>query len=97
MPDPLILSYMKHWLGQKGWRMLHYASFALFVIAIAHGVVAGTDSGEIWVQLFYLGSGLTVLFLTFFRILAARNQGKLTRAAKPAACAETVNATHRAV
>lgn len=75
----VLSTYMKRWLGQKGWRMLHYASFALFVMAIAHGVIAGTDSGEIWVQLFYLGSGLTVLFLTFFRILAARNQAKLTR------------------
>jgi hypothetical protein len=36
-----------------------------------HGLFAGTDSKQ-WVQFMYLGSGLAVLFLTFFRILASR-------------------------
>ena len=69
--------YAKRWIGQKGWRALHYASFALFAGALVHGVAAGADTGEAWAQVIYLGSGLSVMFLTFFRILAARNQSKL--------------------
>ena len=72
-------TYAKRWLGQRGWRALHYASFLLFIAAVAHGVIAGTDSGEAWAQVVYLGGGLAVLFLTFFRILAARNQAKPAR------------------
>jgi len=64
--------YLKRVIGQKGWRALHYATFALFVGATAHGVFAGTDSREQWAQITYLSSGLLVLFLTFFRILASR-------------------------
>jgi hypothetical protein len=58
----------------------------LFVLALAHGVFAGTDSGEQWAQLTYLATGLTVLFFTFFRILAARRAGAPAKpAAKPRA------------
>jgi len=64
--------YLKRFIGQQGWRALHYATFALFVGATVHGVFAGTDSREQWAQLAYLSSGLLVLFLTFFRILASR-------------------------
>jgi predicted ferric reductase len=77
--------YAKRWIGQKGWRTLHYASFALFAGALVHGVAAGADTGETWAQVIYLGSGLSVMFLTFFRIFAARNQAMLaTKNARPA-------------
>ena len=26
------------WIGQKGWRRLHYASFAAFVLALGHAL-----------------------------------------------------------
>ena len=68
--------YAKQWIGQRGWRMLHYASFALFAAALVHGATAGADSGETWVQVLYLVSGLAVVFVTFFRILAARSQSR---------------------
>lgn len=64
--------YLKGLIGQKGWRLLHYLSFLLFVGALAHGVWAGTDSGRAVVQVSYLASGTAVLFLTLFRVLATR-------------------------
>ena len=78
--------YLKGLIGQRGWRVLHYGSFALFVGAMIHGILAGTDSGEQWAQLTYLSSGLAVLFLSFFRILASRrvSQGE-KRAQAPTA------------
>ena len=30
------------WIGQQGWRRLHYASFAAFVLALGHALTAGT-------------------------------------------------------
>jgi predicted ferric reductase len=79
-------SYAKQWIGQQGWRFVHYASFALFAGALAHGVLAGADSHEAWAQVAYLVGGLAVVFFTFFRILAARSIAR----PKPAA---TVPAT----
>lgn len=68
--------WAKCWLGQRGWRAVHYAAFALFAAALVHGVTAGADSHEGWAQLVYLAAGLSAMFFTFFRILAARSQAR---------------------
>ncbi|MBI5284740.1 MAG: hypothetical protein HY874_06565 [Chloroflexi bacterium] len=65
--------YAKGMISQQMWRTIHYLTFALFVAALAHGVWMGTDTEKGPVQFSYLASALTVLFLTFFRILAARS------------------------
>jgi predicted ferric reductase len=75
--------YLKRFIGQQGWRSLHYATFALFVGATAHGVFAGSDSRQEWAQLTYLAAGLLVLFLTFFRILASKRA--MQQAKRPSA------------
>ena len=36
--------YLKRFIGgQKGWRWLHYATFTLFIMALVHGLLSGTD------------------------------------------------------
>jgi len=67
--------YLKRFVGQTGWRLLHYSTFALLLGALAHGIWAGTDSGNTFVQYSYLTSAVAILFLTFFRILATRAAG----------------------
>ncbi len=57
-------------LGQKRWRKLHYLTFVAYIFATVHGFMAGTDSVGTGMNLLYLGSGLLVLFLTNYRILA---------------------------
>jgi predicted ferric reductase len=79
--------YLKRFIGQKGWRKLHYVSFALFVGALLHGVFSGTDSSESWTKVFYLGAGVLVLFFTFFRVLASK---RVERAEKAAAVKQPV-------
>jgi len=71
--------YAKGLIGQNGWRRLHYVTFAVFVGAMLHGVFTGTDSTKPFVQYSYLASGMGVLFLTFFRILASRSAGRPAR------------------
>jgi cytochrome b561 len=67
---------------------VHYLTFALFVGALAHGVWTGTDTKMPAVQFSYLASGVAVLFLTFFRILAARSVTARARTAPAAAQAK---------
>jgi hypothetical protein len=72
--------YMKSVINQKLWRIIHYATFALFLSALAHGIWSGTDSKHVAVQYSYLASGAAVLFLTFFRILASRSVARPVKA-----------------
>ncbi|MCA9919475.1 MAG: ferric reductase-like transmembrane domain-containing protein [Anaerolineales bacterium] len=59
-------------IGQKRWRQLHYATFAVYILATVHGVMAGTDTANLGMQALYWGSGLLVLFLTNFRLLVGK-------------------------
>jgi len=61
-------------IGQKRWRQLHYLSFIAYLGATIHGAMAGTDSGNLGMQALYWGSGLLVLFLTNFRLVAGKQR-----------------------
>ena len=74
--------YLRRRIGQKMWRRLHYLTFAAYLLATIHGVQAGTDSGNLGMQLIYWGSGLIVLFLTNYRIVTARSAGTRQRSSQ---------------
>jgi len=61
-------------LGQKRWRQLHYLTFGFYLLATIHGVTAGTDTGNLGMQVLYWGSGLMVLFLTNVRLLVGKGK-----------------------
>jgi hypothetical protein len=52
--------------------MLHYSAFAAFALAAIHGIMAGSDSGTVAMQIMYLATGSAILFLTLLRILGGR-------------------------
>jgi predicted ferric reductase len=64
--------YLRKHIGQKTWRMLHYLTFAAYGLTLAHGLMAGTDSGLTGMKLLYLGTGFTVLFLTYYRLFTLK-------------------------
>jgi hypothetical protein len=57
-------------MGTKNWRRLHYASYAVFAAATAHGVAAGSDTGRPWATGLYVGAVAAVAAATAFRALA---------------------------
>jgi predicted ferric reductase len=67
--------WARQWIGQKAWRKLHFASFAAYVLALGHGIGAGTDSGELPVALLYSISATLVVSLLTYRIAKARARG----------------------
>lgn len=67
----VISFYIKARIGQKTWRWLHYTSFALYIVAIYHGIMSGTDTKLEWVQYYYWFSGTSIIFLLFYRIITA--------------------------
>ena len=65
--------YIRRQIGQKIWRTLHYLTFIAYLLALIHGLMAGTDSDLRLMQLMYLGTGSTVLFLIYYRLFTSHN------------------------
>ena len=68
----IVLSfYIRKRIGTKTWRVVHYIGFLAFAGVLVHGVTSGTDSNTLWMSIIYWVSGASVLFLTFYRVLAS--------------------------
>lgn len=57
-------------IGQKNWRRLHWATYAVFAGATVHGLAAGTDTARPWAFALYLGAVASVAAATTYRALA---------------------------
>ena len=63
--------YVRRQLGQRAWRLLHYLTFLVFIGAIGHGVMSGSDSGAAWAFWLYLVPGAAAVFLLTYRIVVS--------------------------
>jgi sulfoxide reductase heme-binding subunit YedZ len=61
-------------LGYRLWRALHWLSFPLYALGLAHGIGAGTDSGAWWAAAIYGGTGILVIWLMLYRLLRGPNR-----------------------
>lgn len=69
----LALSFRaRRWIGQRGWRLLHYASFAAFVLFLGHALTVGTDLKGVGGPVLAVLSAGPVLWLSLTRILLPR-------------------------
>jgi predicted ferric reductase len=76
--------YVRKRIGTKSWRWIHYASFLAFALALAHGLVSGTDSAHPAAAGLYWLSGGSVLFLLYYRILVTVGTRNSARKSQPA-------------
>jgi hypothetical protein len=76
---------LRKWIGQKGWRRLHYASFGAFALSLGHALLVGTDLRGVGGPLLALVAAGPVLWLTFYRLLVPRMSPTVRAAAAPAA------------
>lgn len=63
--------YVRRFIGQSRWRMLHFATFGVFAAAAWHGVAAGADTGSMIGQAVYIGSVVLVAGLVAVRFVVA--------------------------
>ena len=61
--------YVRGRIGQKTWRLIHYLSFAMYLMGLMHGLFSGTDSHATWASSYYWISGGSLLFLFVYRIV----------------------------
>ena len=63
---------LRKWIGQRGWRRLHYASFAAFVLALGHALATGTDLRGVGGPILVAVAAGPVVWLGLARILMPR-------------------------
>ena len=63
-------------IGTRSWRLIHFISFAAFLLAMFHGITSGTDASTLWSQIIYWMTGASLLFLFIYRILARAFKSK---------------------
>jgi len=63
--------YIKKRIGQAAWKLIHFASFFNFVVAILHGLASGTDTASPWAQAAYWIFAVSVFFLIVYRIASS--------------------------
>jgi hypothetical protein len=69
----LALSFrMRKWIGQRGWRRLHYLSFGAFALSLGHALFVGTDLQGLGGPVLALVAAGPVLWRTFYRLLVPR-------------------------
>ena len=69
--------YVRQKIGQKTWRVIHYANFAIYIMGFLHGIRSGTDSESSWVVGYFWVSGLSLLMLLAHRIYETSLKGKV--------------------
>jgi predicted ferric reductase len=60
---------LRRTIGVATWRKLHYLTFLLFVLATAHGVLAGTDARLPWMAAMYATAVGSVAAFALYRVL----------------------------
>lgn len=73
----------RRWIGQTGWRRLHYATFAAFWLALGHALLVGTDLRGLGGPVTALLAAAPVLWLSFYRLLAPRQAPARAGASMP--------------
>jgi len=67
--------YLRKRIGPKTWRTLHYLTFLAYVLVVVHSLASGTDASVLAVRAMYLGTGATIVFLIYYRLLSAGRKG----------------------
>ncbi len=62
--------YARKWLGQKTFRLLHYASYPTYLLVTWHSLGVGSDSSLLWPL--YVASLGAVIVLTLWRVANTR-------------------------
>jgi predicted ferric reductase len=64
--------YIKQHIGKRAWRLLHYTSFGVWIMASLHGIMAGTDTPSIVIKMMYAVAIVSVGYLLTYRIFVEK-------------------------
>jgi methionine sulfoxide reductase heme-binding subunit len=85
----LASSWLRKGYSPKVWRAIHMLAGPAFVLALLHGIFAGTDATRRWMLLLYLVTGSAVVFLLVLRGLTIGTRPvRKTQSSPPASTEE---------
>lgn len=64
----VITSLLRARIGRRSWRAIHWAAYAVWPIAVAHGFGTGTDAGRLWLLVVAAAAAAAVLVMLLWRI-----------------------------
>lgn len=68
----VVTSLVRVRLGARTWRAVHWLSYAMWPMALAHGLGAGTDGGSLWVVLLTVACAVAGLAALAVRLAPRR-------------------------
>ena len=80
----VVTSLVRHRIGQRTWRLVHWLAYACWPVAVAHGLGTGSDTTQVWMVAFWVGCAGSVVAATAWR-LASGPGGPRLQAGAPAA------------
>jgi len=66
-----ITSLLRRHIGQRAWRLVHWASYACWPVALVHGLGTGTDVKTPWVLGLAFACMAVVVFAVWWRVFVA--------------------------
>jgi sulfoxide reductase heme-binding subunit YedZ len=79
-----VTNRVRRQLPPRFWRRAHYLNFAVWSLALAHGIAAGTDAGTLGAGVLYTLGGGTVAGFTVWRALTpSTHRRRLTEISQP--------------
>lgn len=68
----LFSSWLRRRIPYGLWRSIHYLSFVAFALVTVHGLMVGSDAGEVWMRALYTGASCGVGFLLLMRLVTRK-------------------------
>jgi predicted ferric reductase len=68
-------SLVRHRIGHRAWRRVHWLAYACWPVAMAHGVGIGTDRSATWVIALTMACGASVVSVFGWRLVTAARAG----------------------
>lgn len=62
-----VTNHYRKALSHRFWRRAHYLSFAVWLLALVHGIAAGSDRATVWMLALYIGTASVIAGLTASR------------------------------
>jgi sulfoxide reductase heme-binding subunit YedZ len=64
-------SLLRHRIGARGWRAVHWLAYACWPVAVIHGIGTGTDNSSAWMIVIDIVCVGSVLLAVIWRFVAA--------------------------
>jgi predicted ferric reductase len=68
-------SLIRNRLGLRAWRLVHWAAYICWPVALVHGLGAGTDRGTLWVFVLTIACAAVVAGVATWRFVGAARAG----------------------